>query len=133
MPRRKVVPLERLETEVNAILDEYKEDVQESVKKTVRSIAQKAAKAVRAEAKIFHGSRYRKGWSFRFKTLKDKVDYQAIVYNKDRYQLAHLLEFGHVCRNGTGRYGFVNGKPHIKPVEDMVQQELYNRIVGFIK
>lgn len=134
MPRKKVVPLERLNTEINAILDEYEEDVSSSVKKTVQSVAQKAAKAVRAEAKVFRGSRYRKGWSYRFKTLKDKVDFQAIIYNKDRYQLAHLLEKGHVSRNGTGRtFGFVSGRPHIKPVEEMVANELYQRIVGVIK
>lgn len=135
MPRKKVIPLDRLNTEINAILDEYNEDVSDSVKKTVRSVAQKAAKAVRAEAKNkFKGSRYSKGWTYKFTTLTSKVDFQAVVYNKDRYQLAHLLEFGHVSRNGTGRtFGRVSGRPHIQPVEESVNKELYSRIVGFIK
>jgi len=125
MPRTKVVPLDRLNSAINEILEEYKGDCAESVKKATKKIANKAAVAIRANAKAkFNGNKYRKGWTVKFKTITSGADYAAVVYNKTHYQLAHLLEKGHVSRNGTGRtFGFVKGRPHIKPVEEMVINE----------
>lgn len=135
MPRKKVVPLERLDAELQAILEEYEEDIDSSVQGTVRKIAQKAAKAVRAEAHSkVGGSKYYKDWSYKSDNDKKRLHYGAVVYNKKHYQLAHLLEKGHVSKNGTGRtFGFVAGRPHIQPVEEQVIQDLYQDIVRIIK
>lgn len=129
MPRKKVVPLDRLSSEIQVILKEYYGDVSESVKSTVRKVAQKGAKAVRAEAKSkFKGKKYHKSWTFKFTTLTKGADYSATIYSKKYYPLAHLLEFGHVGRNGTDRTWSVSGRSHIEPVQRMVDEELLQGI-----
>jgi hypothetical protein len=51
-----------------------------------------------------------------------------IVYNKE-YQLTHLLEHGHVTRNG----GRTEAKVHIAPAEEKAVNEFLKRIERAIK
>ena len=129
MPRKKVIPLERLSSEVQVILKDYYGDVSSSVKETVRKVAQKGAKAVRAEAKSkFKGKKYHKSWTYKLNTVVKGASYAATIYSKKHYPLAHLLEFGHVGRNGTNRTWSVSGRAHIEPVQRMVDEELLQGI-----
>ncbi|MBO7681380.1 MAG: HK97 gp10 family phage protein, partial [Clostridia bacterium] len=72
------------------------------------------------------GDKYPKGWSS--KAENSRTGANVIVYNKDRYMLAHLLEYGHPKVNG----GRVPGQVHIQPVETMAgnkfEEELKRRI-----
>jgi type II secretory pathway predicted ATPase ExeA len=47
-----------------------------------------------------------------------------VVHNKTDYQLTHLLEHGHVKRNGE-RF---NGEVHIRPNEEKAIREYLRRI-----
>lgn len=117
----KRVTIDNLASELEKILDEYADDVQGNVDTITKKIGQKGAKALRNQSKItFNGETYAKGWTA--KTEKTRLYTIVTIYNKKQAGLAHLLEFGHVSSNGTGRNyqtdkAPVKGRPHIEPVE----------------
>lgn len=108
-----------LAQEIAQHLRQYSSDVEEKLQYSKKEVGQKAVKELRKAGKFNDRTgRYRKGW-----TLKKQGD-NYIVWNKTDYQLTHLLEFGHVLRNGGRSKAF----KHIKDVDDMVDEE-YEAVV----
>ena len=107
-------------------LREYSEIANTAMKKAVRKTATSVKKEISANAPVKSG-RYKKSWMAK-KTKENSHTLEMTVHSKDRYQLAHLLEKGHVKRNG----GRVAGRPHIAPAEEngadmlesLIQKEL---------
>ncbi len=93
-------------------LIEYSELADSAMKKAVRKTATSVKKEISANSPVKSG-RYKKSWTAK-KTKENSHTLEMTVHSKDRYQLAHLLEKGHVKRNG----GRVAGKPHIAPAEE---------------
>ena len=65
---------------------------------------------------------YRKGW--RMKTYTENGVKAVKVYNETCYQLTHLLEFGHLDKNGK----FVQPVPHIKQAEELAERILEDKL-----
>ena len=65
---------------------------------------------------------YRKGW--RMKTYTENGVKAVKVYNEACYQLTHLLEFGHLAKNGK----FVQPVPHIKQAEELAERVLEDEL-----
>ena len=127
MPRKKVT-VDELRAEMKRILDEYVEDVNTAIDLCAIQEAKIAKSLLSTESPKLTGD-YAKGWAY--KKFKNKFTSGAVVHNKTDWQLAHLLEHGHVIRNGTKRtYGAVQGYPHIGPVADRVNQEFYEEVVS---
>ena len=61
---------------------------------------------------------YKKGWRIK------KTEKSLLIHNKTDYQLTHLLENGHIKRNGE-RYA---GKVHIRPNEEKAVREFLNKV-----
>lgn len=93
-------------------LEEYASLATDDLKTSVR----KAGKAVKDEIAATapkDTGKYAKSWAV--KTQKETSNsLELVVHSKNRYQLAHLLEFGHAKRGG----GRVAARPHIAPAEE---------------
>lgn len=93
-------------------LNDYAKATTEDVKKAVKKAGDSVKKDIQANAPKDTGA-YAKSWSV--KNMKETShSLEVTVYSRNRYQLAHLLEFGHAKRGG----GRVPGRVHIAPAEE---------------
>ena len=110
-----------MESAVNEILDDYKEDLNKDNDKNVESAGKRAAKLLREQSPKRTGA-YARSWTSKTEGKGSNIQAtMATVYNKNHYQLTHLLEFGHANKNG----GRTPAYPHIKKVEEQVIEEFY--------
>ena len=107
----------------------YYPDVVKVTLDVIPNVARQAAKRLKDTSPKGKNGKYAKGW--RAKIEQGRVNVGATVYGESgTYQLAHLLEFGHVTRNGTGRiYPDTPAHPHIEAVNDWATEKAYNDIM----
>lgn len=132
----KKTPIDRLSATIEAVLNEYGDDVTGACKEAVTKVTRAGVKAVKAGAvdklNVQNNSEYVKGWTSRFE--EDRVSRQGIIYNKRVPGLPHLLEYGHVTRNGTGRtFNRTPAHPHIKEVEEKIASEFVSTMRKEVK
>lgn len=108
---RRRVKIDDFGSSIQKILDEYQDNVTEQTKKAVVQVAKIAQQETKAGANVRTG-KYRSGWAVKEDAVS-RLRTEAIVYNRSRYQIAHLLEKGHALRGG----GRVKAFPHIEPAE----------------
>jgi hypothetical protein len=100
---------------------EYTEDVREKVEAGVEKIGKEAAQEVRQLAPVYSGNNkyegwkakygpgsYKRGWKYSVERKRGTV--KITVHNTKHYQRTHLLENGHLNRDGTTRSKAI---PHI--------------------
>ncbi len=112
-------------------LDNYSNDVYEEVSEAIDEVSKEAVKKLKQESKSqFGNGDYAKGWARKWE--KGRVRVSATVYGKKpTYQLAHLLEHGHVTRNGTGRtFKQTPAHEHIEPINKWAQDEVIDRAIS---
>lgn len=109
-----------LVAEVNAMLNEYVQEVQDAIDDAAKEAAEVTARELRANSpkreKGKGKGRYAKGWKVKKRNEAHLVAY--VVYNGSSPGLTHPLEHGHVARNQYGSYGRVRAIPHIGPAAD---------------
>ena len=103
---------EMLSKEIMKALEGYADDISDIVEKDANEIGKEAVKTIKQESPKGATGEYAKSWRLR-KDKKGKNSYIVKLYNKDHYQLTHLLEFGHATADG----GHTEAQPHIRPVE----------------
>ena len=116
------VSTDALADTVMEYLDEYADVSTEGMKKAVRKAGDTVKKEISANAPKDTGA-YGKSWSVK-NTKETSKSLEVTVYSRNRYQLAHLLEFGHAKRGG----GRVAGKSHIAPAEENGIRQLESEI-----
>lgn len=118
----KRVPIDRLTSEVEKILENYGEDVQQNLNTIVGEISKKGAKTLNQQAgQTFEGNKYRKSWTTQVETKRTSA--QGTIYSKIP-GLPHLLEYGHALRQG----GRTTGRAHIAPVEEALVREFESKV-----
>ena len=112
--------------EVKEILEDYTDEVIEVTNKAINKVAYSSVKKLKV-AGDFKDRREAKGYRATWSQKQGK-GFLGItprtVYNSKNYRLTHLLEYGHVTRNGRRAKAY----PHIEPVEQEGVKELEQEI-----
>ena len=115
----RATPLDQLNKAIGDILSDYGEEITENVAEVAINLGKAGVRTLKRESRSklnVKTGKYAKGW--KMQTEQGRMSTKVTIYN-DHYSLPHLLEHGHVIRNGTGRvYGEVKGREHIEPVAD---------------
>lgn len=99
-------------------LQEYADLATDDMKAAVRKAGNTVKKDIQANAPKRTGA-YSKSWAV--KTTKETSNaLELTVHSKNKYQLAHLLEFGHAKRGG----GRTKAQAHIAPAEEAGEKQL---------
>ena len=94
------------------------DDLKEDVKKAGKTVKQQIESTAPRKT-----GKYAKSWAVK-KTRETSDSIQVVVHSKNRYQLAHLLEYGHAKRGGGRTRAF----PHIAPAEQASTEQLVKDI-----
>lgn len=109
-----------LEAAVKRLLRDYVDEVDESLKRDLRHAGEVAAIEVSKGAKSRFGGtgKYASGWDYSFSARGGVLT--AVVHNTSQPSLTHLLEKGHMNRDG----GWTPGHEHIEPAYEKGRQVL---------
>lgn len=117
--------------QIDNMLQVYSKQVEGVMKTALEEEAQETADELKATSpKRAKGSKrgaYGRSWGV------TKRGDTYIVHNKQHYRLTHLLENGHVIRNGVGTFGRVGPIKHIEPALHKAEQRLPERIEERLK
>lgn len=122
MATRIRVPLNRFANAVSDELKRYEFFVDGATIKAVKQTAKQVEWETKVNSPVKTG-KYKKSWGQKV-TKDDWLRYEITVHNKKRYQLTHLLEFGHD--------GPVKARPYPHITKDSEAQQLFNIILGNI-
>lgn len=128
-----VVSADSFEQAIKKLLAEYDDEVNETLKEVIPEVAKEGAKKLKDTSPRNETSKkkrkYYRGWAVQLE--EGRMVTKATIYGKTgTYQLAHLLEFGHVTKNGKDRvYPRTPAHPHIADVEAWVQDEAPRRTI----
>jgi hypothetical protein len=121
-----------LEDSIKKALDKYESEVKQTLASITKEVTKKGVQALKTESAETFGTtrkrdkKYSKTWTSSIET--NTLSTQGTIYNTQS-GLPHLLENGHVSRNGTGRtFGTVKGRPHISKVESEIERILLEEV-----
>lgn len=119
-----------LSEEISKQLQTFNAGLQRSLNEKVEEVAAWSARELQKGGPYDEKSgKYTKDWDHKLKkgsyTSGGILTEQYTVYNKKHYQLTHLLEKGHLSRDGKKR---VRPFEHIKPVEEMAAQLMVSKV-----
>jgi len=122
----RAVSVDELAFAITEEIKQYTDEVQKGIKKEVKSAATKVKKEMKAKSPKDTGD-YADGWSRRTSTKGGQIE--ITIYNKNKPQIAHLLEFGH-AKAGGGR---VDEVKHMRPAYDKYVPIMNKNIEKIIK
>ena len=121
----KKVTIDNLDDAIKKILKEYEHNVSLNLTEITKRVGKAGVQALKEESRQKFGTtkskkkKYANTWTS--ETEIGRLYSTVTIYNSQP-GLPHLLENGHVSRNGTGRtYGKVSGRTHIATVEKEIE------------
>jgi hypothetical protein len=117
-----VTKIKGITGEIEKALKAYAHDVAEDIDIAKNEVSKEFKSDVTKDSPEQTGS-YQKGW--RIKKFKKS----NIIYNKTDYQLTHLLEHGHVNKDG----GRTSPRIHIRPNEEKAVKDFLKRVKKAVK
>ena len=122
----KTTSSEDFEAEMRKLLRDYGIEAREILNDAVPEAADICVKMIRQDSKKATG-RYARGWTKKQKYIRG-VGTSYVVYNKDKYRIAHLLENPHEKKNKYGSYGFTEGDHAIAHAQEYAEEWLYDEV-----
>lgn len=119
----KGVNVDALSSAIGDILSEYQDEVADAVNEISENIAKEAVKKLKLESPKLSG-KYSKSWAVKEQEYYGGIS-NFVIHNKKEYRKTHLLEYGHMNRDGTR----TKAEPHIGAVEQWVIEEMEKRVV----
>ncbi len=115
----KVKP-EQLDEAIRGQLETYSEEIRQNVNENLREVAEETAGTLKKGGSYKERTgKYTPDWSVTArKAVSTTQGEQYSVHNRKHYQLTHLLEKGHVTRNGKRTRAF----EHILPAEQATEE-----------
>lgn len=124
----KIIKIDDLAEAVMVELNTYVGVNAETVKKAVQTASETVKGSIQDNAPIDTGA-YRKSFIIT-KTKETSDSMTMVVHSKGKYQLTHLLEYGHAKRGG----GRTKAQVHIAPAEKVGIDKLISEVEkGFQK
>ena len=124
-------PVAKMNENIMRMINEYADSIQENMDDIVKDMGKRGAQALRANSKKAlkqDTGDYAKGW--KYQVDKQRLKTSVTIYN-DHPGLPHLLEHGHVTRNGTSRtLPDTPAHEHIAPVEKELIETFEREVVS---
>ena len=112
------VSIDQMASAIMEGLQDYADLATDDLKAAVKKAGTTVRKQIQTTAPSDTG-KYAKSWSVK-NTKETSNSLEVTVYSKNRYQIAHLLEYGHAKRGG----GRTKAQPHIAPAEETAISQL---------
>ena len=122
------IKIDQLAAEIAKGLAEYSQDVVEKVNVSSEKVGKAAVKRLKQTSPKRYGN-YAKSWAMKTEPEVGQPHKRIVHVKAPHYRLTHLLEYGH-AKVGGGR---VEGRPHIRPAEEMVIEEFVKEVEEAIK
>ena len=103
-------------------LTKYSDEVKKETRTILKEEADNLVNTLKSTSPNATG-KYAKGWTVK-KNYENNLNVSYTVYQKNKPQLSHLLEFGYATRSG----GRVAGRSHIAPAEETAKETIVRRI-----
>lgn len=117
------IQVDRMADEIAKMLSAYESEIKTNLDVSGKAVANEGAKQLRQTSPKRTGE-YAKSWRVTKEEGSFGENAKYIIHNKKHYRLTHLLENGHLSRNGKR----VKAITHIKPVEQQVIQSYEKKV-----